>query len=164
MANDSGGSTHCYGPKPKDGPRPEYLKLPGVAALAGYPTPNTPSGGPNIKSTERHTGGMDLEGVATLALSGWATASSRDWKDTPGMATTGTNPDGSTRQRTDQLPRQAAQAIGTPMRSSNSETEKRGALNPALSRWLMGYPAAWDSCGATAMQSFLKSRRNSSKQ
>ncbi len=33
------------------------------------------------------------------------TPSSRDWKDTPGMARTGTNPDGSNRKRTDQLAR-----------------------------------------------------------
>lgn len=33
----------------------------------GWPTPNTPSGGPNSKSTATHTGGMDLEGAATLA-------------------------------------------------------------------------------------------------
>ena len=39
-------------------------------------------------------------------LSGWTTASARDWKDTPGMATT--RPDG--RTRLDQLPRQAAMA------------------------------------------------------
>lgn len=39
--------------------------------LAGWPTPNTPSGGPNVKSTAKHTGGMDLDGAATLA--GWPT-------------------------------------------------------------------------------------------
>ena len=27
----------------------------------GWPTPNTPSGGPNVKSTATHTGGMDLD-------------------------------------------------------------------------------------------------------
>lgn len=37
-----------------------------VALLASWPTPNTPSGGPNAKSTTTHTGGMDLEGAATL--------------------------------------------------------------------------------------------------
>ena len=38
---------------------------------------------------------------------GWPTPASRDWKDTPGMATTATNPDGSARTRLDQLPRVA---------------------------------------------------------
>ncbi|WP_321829784.1 hypothetical protein [Thalassovita sp.] len=37
---------------------------------------------------------------------GWATASARDWKDTAGMAATGINPDGSNRNRMDQLGRQ----------------------------------------------------------
>jgi hypothetical protein len=53
--------------------------------------------------------------------------------------------------------------IGHGLKPSIAGTEKRAALNPAHSRWLMGYPAAWDSCGATAMQSSLKSPRNSSR-
>jgi len=40
----------------------------------------------------------------------WATPSTRDWKDTPGMSETGVNPDGSERTRLDQLPRQAGLA------------------------------------------------------
>ena len=37
-----------------------------------------------------------------------------------------------------------------------AETESTGALNPAFTCWLMGYPAAWDACGATAMRSSRK--------
>src|ERR1017187_4251983 len=37
----------------------------------GWLTPNTPSGGPNTKRTETHTGGMDLDGAVVLAA--WPT-------------------------------------------------------------------------------------------
>ena len=35
------------------------------------------------------------------------------------------------------------------------------ATNPVLSRWLMGLPPGWDDCGIMAMQSSIRSRRNS---
>ena len=47
-----------------------------VVHLAGWPTPNTPSGGPNVKPTATHTGGMDLDGAVTLA--GWTTPQAHD--------------------------------------------------------------------------------------
>ena len=37
------------------------------SGCTSVPTPNTPSGGPNSKSTPTHTGEMDLDGVATLS-------------------------------------------------------------------------------------------------
>ena len=46
------------------------------SVFIGWPTPNTPTGGPNSKSTETHTGGMELDGAATLA--GWPTATATD--------------------------------------------------------------------------------------
>ena len=55
------------------------------------------------------------------------------------------------------------QVHGVLSTSCPAATAKRAGLNPAHSRWLMGFPAAWDSCGATAMQSLHKSPRNSSK-
>lgn len=108
----------------------------------GWPTPNTMDSidrkglRPSRIATGR-TGGYIAE-----VLAGWVTPSSRDWKDTPGMSMTGTNPDGSQRVRLDQLPRQAAIAGQTSL-SSPAVTGKRGVLNPELCRWLMGYPEEW---------------------
>lgn len=56
------------------------------------------------------------------------------------------------------------QVVGQTAELLNAETASSGGyrLNPRFSRWLMGFPAAWDSCGATAMQSCRRLQRNSS--
>lgn len=151
---------------------------------SGWPTPNTPSGGPNSKSTPTHQGGMDLEGAAKLA--GWPTAAARDWKSgasnqhgknarplnevaklagwtTPQVHDTHPRGAGNRNNPKGGNACLAWDARGAITTSSPAGTENRGALNPAHSRWLMGYPVEWDSCGATAMQSCRKSRRGSSK-
>ena len=43
--------------------------------------------------------------------------------------------------------------------SSNAETEKRGALNPAFSRWLMGFPVAWCQAAIRASRKFKRARK-----
>lgn len=160
-----------------------------AAKTAGWATAKS-SDGQGGRTTKTDGGGnahLDIQ----ARLTGWTPSSSRDWKDTPGMSETGMNPDGSQRNRTDQLPRQA-QLCGypTPQALSFQDshqpgmnagmaktisffvatprlTERRvsGAyrLNPLFSLWLMGFPVSeWASCGERAMQSCRRPRRSSS--
>ncbi len=86
----------------------------------------------------------------------WATPSRRDWKDTPGMATTAVNPDGTTRTRLDQLGRQAPRSgIGGPQSGQTS----RLRLNPLFVEWLMGLPVGWTDSRPLATESYQQWRR-----
>ncbi len=165
------------------------LNLDDVAALAGWGTPRvtTNGGHPSPESTGK---GSRLEDQAGLSLAGWPSTSLSDAKGGPtgdrivrksgstqSRASGGTlayvaeqlvgwhtphcpRENDSDHSASTYLDRQLSGAIST---SCPSATEKRGALRPGHSRWLMGYRAAWDSCGATAMQSCRKSRRSSSR-
>jgi hypothetical protein len=121
------------------------LNLSGVAKLAGYPTPKANE---KVQSPEAHEKGF-YGLVEIVKLAGYGTP----------RATDGSN-GGPNQADPSALPRQISGAITT---SSTSGTEKPGVLNPALSRWLMGFPPEWDACAVTAMQSCRKRRRNSSK-
>lgn len=63
----------------------------------------------------------------------------------------------------EQLPNLVAHVFGMTTTSSPVSTEKRGALKPEHSRWLMGYPPGWDDLGVTAMLSCRPLQRSSSK-
>ena len=120
-----------------------------VELVSGWTTPQAHDGtargkGQKEKHGTKH-GCADLDRDASLV--GWASPAGRDWKDTPGMATEGTNPDGSIRSRLDQLPRQAAlEGWGTPTAQNARHAEfsqaeqKRDPNNLHNQAQLSGWP------------------------
>ena len=119
--------------------------------FSGWPTPTVSSGDQHKDNpSPRQTGGTTLGGAEKTV--GWATPTTRDHKDC------GENLTDSTIRR-DGKSRNAV--LGRQAHLSPVPMEKRGALNPAFSLWLMGFPTAWASCGARVTQSYRRSRRSS---
>lgn len=168
--------------------------LPDQVNFATWPTPSA-SMMTGADLVQAMFAGSDPErptySEATDMASMWSTPSARDWKDSAGMAQTGVNPDGSTRTRLDQLPRQVALyptptslaparkgnneagnsaglvairsiAIGMPQSGSSVQTEKPGALAPDFVAWLMGFPTTWLECAPEAMPKSRSKRSLSS--
>lgn len=143
---------------------------------------DTPSGLPLLAHT------ASVPRISASGFTGWPTAQARDFTQTSpssamkrytqqgksnlndvaqlaSWATPTKNDSSSTRNSTvRRAPGQSHHHAGQTLVdqvSLTAETESDGQLNPEHSRWLMGYPAVWGCCGATAMQSFRLSQRAS---
>lgn len=113
--------------------------------LAGWPTPmaGTPAQNGN------NAAGNNDSSRKTVELAGWQTPQTRDHKgaNLPGNELT---------HNARPLNEQARLTLGPPLNGSSAATGKPGQLNPAFSRWLMGYPTGWDDCAPTGMRSCRK--------
>ena len=124
-----------------------FAGMPSGSSVSGWPT-TTVTDGLKQGAVSPRPGMMGLSETAPLA--GWATASARDWKVSAGMAIEGVNPDGSTRSRTDQLPRQA-QLAGwrTPIASDDRRGGKITEAMTGSSLVQMAAVAGWPTCAAS---------------
>jgi len=132
--------------------------------LAAWPTPNTPSGGrmqsDEVTMTQKRPDGTKaqaaLENVARLA--GWRSPAAQN-ADRGGQDGRKRVEAGHTLNLQDQT---QLTASGLTPNGSPALTGKRGQLNPAFSRWLMGLPPEWDDCAPTETVSYLRRQRSSS--
>lgn len=105
-----------------------------AAWLSGWNTP---------RATDGSKGGPNQAGgalPADAALSAWATPAARDWKN--GQAS-----DDTMNRNSRPLNEQVVMLVRGPILLSSSDgtaSVAESTLNPAMSRWLMGYHRTWD--------------------
>jgi hypothetical protein len=124
----------------------------------GWPTPNTPSGGRSVSIDKMDATGRTKDGKKHTAslehavkFVGWPTPVVNDATGSQYSYSQGNHD------------KPVLKLPGAVQLTSSAATASAGQLNPEFSRWLMGYPAVWGSCGATAMQLLRHLPRSSSK-
>jgi hypothetical protein len=136
-----------------------------AAKLAGWQSPNMSDiRGACKRHPERKDGGQPNLAFQSK-MAGWATPAERDFRfaNLKTFAARGGGKKG------EQLNNQVKHLVGPARLTASGKlltgysagTASGGQLNPALSRWLMGLPPAWDACAVTAMPSVRRQPKRS---
>ena len=138
--------------------------------MAGWPTPTVADENKSrvkepLNYSEKHMARKNSDknlAITAQALAGWPTPKVADNKGNTYEATENRR---SELRKTAHLARGPARLTsrGLLLTGSTAGMESGGQLNPAHSRWLMGYPPEWDDCAVTAMPSSRRSRKKLSE-
>lgn len=139
-----------------------------AAVLCGWPTPNSSvvdhKPRPPITSGRKPTDPQISTADIAVHLCGWSTPCAGDGKkgtaDTP--RTDGNWPRSELPSEVVRVGPARLTACGQLLIGSDAEMQSGGLLNPAHSRWLMGFPAEWCDCAPTATRSSRRKQPNSS--
>ena len=126
-----------------------------LAPLTNWPTPTANNGtGPGVSGRQ---GGMNLQ--TAVSVTAWPTPTTIDNSQIRGEGKTIGTSRGTTLGGAARLidkPIRIIAVTGQTLIGSAAGMDILGQLNPAHSRWLMGFPPEWDACAVTAMPSSRK--------
>lgn len=162
----TGWPTPCSQDGPHGGPRQGIDRLPGSAALSGWPMPTAgykrgaaTTDPDKVMARIKGPHSNDLQDF--VQMTGWVSPTAQDHSRgtrPPRPQDTGVP----LSQQVAEIGPARLTASGEMLTGSSAGMESGGQLNPAHSRWLMGFPIEWDDCAVMVTPLSRRKQRNSS--